>query len=120
MIHWCGHRLHVHPSFQLYLTTTTPPTAIASSIKDDVSVVSCDVTLPVAKNLLLEIAVDILGSKDMKDDFRTSCEGVAKCRSHLKQLEEELIKQLPSAGKEQSYWLITEKIANTVTKKNKV
>ena len=117
MVQLCGHRLHVHPSFQLYLTTTTPSTAIPSSLRDDVSMISCDVTMPVAQDLLLEAAVGILGNKSMKDGFRTSCEGVAMCRSQLKQLEIELIEQLPSPGKEQSYWLCTEKIATTVAKK---
>ena len=120
MVQLCGHRLHVHPSFQLYLTTTTPPTAIPSSLRDDVTVVSCDVTMAVAQDLILEAAVGLLGSNDMKGGFRTSCEGVATCRSQLKQLEQELIEQLPSPGKEQSYWLCTEKIATTVTKKNEV
>lgn len=120
VVQWCGHRLHVHPSFNLYLTTATPPSAISLNLRDSVSLISCDITIPVAQGLLADGFIKLLCSQEVMDRFKMACEGANSSRSQLKLLEEEIYQQLPSEATNKSYWLSTEKIKTTVAKMNEV
>ncbi len=116
----CGHRIHVHSSFKLYLTTTTPLSSLTPSLRDDVTLISLDVSHPVAVDLLLSTALEKLGGQEFIEKVERSCVGVASCKEQLANLEGVLLSQLPTNGKDPVYVVCTERIAATVDKSNQV
>ena len=118
MVQFCGHRLHVQASFQLFMTTTVPPSHLSPSLASEVSVVNFTSSLPLAEDLLVDIAFNMMTGKG--NDFRDTSKGIAVCKAQLRSLNEELFDKLPMNGKEDCYWWSSEKITNIMSKKNEV
>ena len=118
MVHFCGHRLHIHRSFQLFMTTTAHPGHISPSLASQVTVINFPTSLPLAEDLLVETAFNMATGSG--DEFREVSRGIASCREKLNVLDEELFGKLPMHEKEGCYWWSTEKITNIVSKKNEV
>ena len=119
MIHFCGHRLHVHPRFQLYLTTTVPPSSLPLSLLSDLNVINLSVTVPLAQDILLNSALQVLLPKESSGFVELYSE-IAALKDRLRELEENIFKSLPKEGKMDSYWSSTDKITNIVAMKNEV
>ena len=120
IVQLCGHRLHVHPSFKLYLTTPTPLMSLPPSLRDLVTLISCDVSQPVAADLLMNTALSTLGGSEASEEVKRSCVGVASCKAQLEELGQQLFNQLPCRGKEPVYRVCTEKFSASVARKNEV
>ena len=120
VIKFCGHQLHVPPSFHLYLTTTCPPHTIPSSLSTSTTLINCTASLTLTEELLLDTAFH-LWYKQGWQELREAGEGVAKCRSKVAQLEKELFEVVGKQGKEEmGYWRSAEKIARIMAAKNEV
>ena len=118
MVQFCGHRLHVHSSFQLFLTTTAVPTSISPSVASEVCVISFSSSLPLAEDILTDTTFNVAtGNIDHCIEVST---GVASFKEELRSLDGELFEKLPMNAKEGCYWWSTEKISNIVSKKNEV
>lgn len=118
VVQFCGHRLHVHPSFQLFMSTPIFPTHVSPSLASQVSVINFSPSLPLAEDLLLNIAFNMATGKGV--GFIETCEGIASYKAELLSLDGEMFSKLPVNDQEECYWWSTEKIANIVAKKNEV
>ena len=118
MVQFCGHRLHVHPSFSLLLTTPLSPSSLSSSLASQVSIITFPTSLPLAEDVLVDTAFNILTERT--GEFIEASKGIAACKAELRSLEGEFFAKLPVNGKEGCYWWSTEKIANIVAKKEEV
>ena len=118
MVQFCGHRLHVHPSFSLLLTTPLSPSSLSSSLASQVSIITFPTSLPLAEDVLVDTAFNILTERT--GEFIEASKGIAACKAELRSLEREFFAKLPVNGKEGCYWWSTEKIANIVAKNEEV
>ena len=118
MAQFCGHRLHVHSSFKLFMTTPIPPTLLSSSLASQVSVINFSSSIPLAEDILLDTIFDLATRKGT--EFLETTRVMASCKAGLVSLDEEMFSKLPVNEKDGCYWWSTEKIANIVAKKNGV
>ena len=118
MVQFCGHRLHVHSSFQLFMTTPISPTLLSPSLASQVSVINFSPSIPLAEDILLDTIFDMATKKGT--EFLETTRDIASCKAEFVSLDEEMFSKLPVNGKEGCYWWSTEKIDNIVTKKNGV
>ena len=125
VIHFCGHRLHVHPKFRLFLTTSTatispsPSTSLPPSLTSDLSYINLGPSVPLTQDILLHTAFQVLLPKESAR-FGEVCVEVAGLKAKLCQLEEEVFNCLPKEGRERNYWQSTESIVELVSQKDKV
>ena len=119
VIQFCGHRLHIHPKFRLYLTMTTPITSLPPSLSSDLTVINLGSSVPLAQDILLDEAFQVLLPEESAD-FVAVCAEVAELKKRLCQLESEVFRSLPKGGKMQNYWQATNEIKETVNLKNEV
>lgn len=118
MVHFCGHRLHVHSTFKLFMTTPISPTLLSPSLASQVSVINFSSSIPLAEDILLDTIFDVATRKGT--DFIETTRDLASCKAELVSLDEEMFSKLPVNGKDGCYWWSTEKIADIVSKKNGV
>ena len=71
------------------------------------------------QDLLAHVVFDALTVGGV-EKLKHVCEEIALCKSQLREMEDELFKKLPKEGREDTYWLCTEKITQIVTEKNGV
>lgn len=119
MIHFCGRRLHVHPRFQLYLTTVAPLSSMPASLLSDLSVINLCPSVPLAQDVLLNDTFRTL-LPDESSHFVTVFEEMARDKETLGALEKEVFASLPREGRTESYWHSTENIGKIVEQKNEV
>lgn len=119
VIHFCGRRLHVHPNFQLYLTTTVPPSALPPSLISDLNVINLCPSVPLAQDLLLDEAFRLL-LPDESTGFSAECAEIATQKETLGKLENDVFDSLPKDSDGGSYWHSTDLIVKTVQLKNEV
>lgn len=119
VIIFCGHRLHVHPRFSLYLTTTTHPSSLPPSLLSDLNVINLGPSVPLAQDLLLDEAFLVLLPEE-SSSFRAVCHDIAKHKERLKQLEGEVFDSLPKEGRTESYAYSTDRITAVVELINEV
>lgn len=119
VIQFCGHRLYVHRAFQLYLTTTTPLSAMSSSLRSDLSVINLPPSVPLAQDILLDEAWHALLPQE-STGFGPACEEIARGKQRLGELEEDVFTNLPKEGRMDNYWHATEEIGKIVEQKNEV
>ena len=118
MVQFCGHRLHVHSSFKLFMTTPIPPILLCPSLASQVSVINFSSSIPLAEDILLDTIFDMATRKGTA--FLETTRDMASCKAELVSLDEEMFSKLPLNGKDGCYWWSAEKIANIVAKKNGV
>ena len=118
MVQFCGHRLHVHPSFSLLLTTPLPPSSLSPSLASQVSPITFPASLPLTEDILVDTAFNMLTER--AGEFMEVSKGIAACKAELRLLEGEVFSKLPVDRKEACYWWSTEKITNIVTNKDQV
>ena len=118
IVQFCGHRLHVHPSFSLLLTTPLSPSSLSPSLASLVIIVSFPASLPLTEDILVDTAFNMLTGKE--GEYMEACKGIAAGKAELRSLEGEFFAKLPVDGKEACYWWSTEKISNIVTNKDQV
>lgn len=85
MVKFCGRKLHVHPSFQLYMTTTCRPEDIPDTLAAQLAIVNFSLSFPLTQDLLVDILFDQV------EDYRATCACVAACRSNISQTDRELL-----------------------------
>ena len=116
---FCGHRLHVHPRFRLYLTTVSPLSSIPASLLSDLNVINLSPSIPLSQDVLLNETIRVL-LPDESSHFVVVCEEIARGKERLGALEAELFASLPKEGRTESYWQSTEKISKIVDQKMEV
>ena len=94
--------------------------SLPSSLGDVVTLISCDVSQPVAVDLLMNTALSTLGGPEASEEVKRSCVGVASCKAQLEELDRQLFNQLPCPGKEPVYRVCTDKFSISVARKNEV
>ncbi len=119
VIHFCGHRLRVHPRFQLYMTTLSPPETLPPSLTTDVNTVNMELSFPLVLDALLDVSFELF-LEEGHSQFRILCGDVASLKERLRSLEEEVFRSLPKEGRGSSYWSFTEKIEDIVRIENEV
>lgn len=119
VIHFCGHRLHVHSKFQLYLTTTTHPSALPTSLTSILNVVNLSSSIPLAQDVLTTLAFQTLFPEGYQR-FRQECEEIAKLKGELRELEKKVFESLPKERNMENYWQSTDKISSLLRTKHEV
>lgn len=119
VVHFCGHRLHVHPRFRLYLTNVFPLSSIPASLCSDLNVISLSPSIPLSQDILLNESFQVL-FPDESSHFVAVCEKIARGKERLRALEAELFASLPKKGRMEHYSQSTEKISKIVDQKMEV
>ena len=119
VIQFCGHRLHVHSKFRLYLTTVAPLSSVPASLLSDLNVINLCPSIPLSQDILLDKTLQIL-LPDEHSHLGAVCEEIAKGKKRLEALEAEMFASLPREGRTESYWRSTEAINKIVQQKDEV
>lgn len=114
VIRFCGRKLHVHPSFHLYTTTTSAPQEVSTALATDTTIINFSVSLPLAQELILKTAFQMFFGRQ-NEECGEICQKIAEFRERLTSVEAEVFEKLQAQGQEDNYWWSAEKIGQLIT-----